>query len=868
MNKKQWFTLCFVLFALNLFSQTEEFFLLGQNDSIINSRQQQSKLKSNSFILPYSSLLHLPFYDDFARPGIFPYKNNWADENVYVNNTFCKLPPSLFVATFDALGSNGLLHKNASSSVFAADTLTSQPFDLENHEVFFVSTNLYTKSSLGVFSRISNDHFYRINNTFQLLYSSPYNYYPSDTIFQKINDLYIPIKDSIYTTTAAGFKYIDDSYNHKKTTATYLASDSLYLSFDIQAGGIGDVPESSDSLILEVFAPTKTNKLLINEVDSAWIELYNGTDTIANVAGYFIFCDTLAKLKTKIDTSKGKIHWKNYQIPNDGSIETRIPPKGLLAINLRDLDTNIKLTSAVIMVCSDSASKKIIDSVYISNKDSRTNKTFGRPSDGDDFDGENALAFVTKNAFNAQWTQLWSISADSLSPDSFYRISIPITKPLLQKGFRFRFINFASLSSDKSHSRNEDQWNVDNISIIANQKKGYEEADSRLRSIDAKLYGEYTSIPVEHIMNIDENEIQSFLNFKVQSTDTLYRLNGYFTDFWNKKTLNSKKNTQDWNQMNPIPQSTTTLPLHLVEKYNFFDIFQQNTSSYADYELDMYYSDDKSDVHKEYRWNDTVRIHQTFYNYYSYDDGSSEAGWGIRGVDNAQIAYKFKTYQYDTLTAISFYFNNTLNTSDFTFNICVWADNKGMPGTLLAQKSVQSIKFDEGLNHFVLYTIDSNCIIDNDLFKNRILKQNQTFYIGWIQQTDLLMNVGVDLNDTISNKLFFKAGQNWQTSLMVNPLMIRPIFDNNPVVVSEPELSSESIRIYPNPANNICNISLSDNSDISNYMLRIKTTIGQVIINQKATSQLSTSELPNGMYYIEITNSKDKHFSTKLIINR
>lgn len=868
MNKKQWVTLCFVLFAINLFSQTEEFFILGQNDSIINSREQQSRLKSNSFVLPYSSLLHLPFFDDFARPGIFPYKGYWADENVYINNTFCKLPPSIFVATFDALGSNGLLHKNASSSVFAADTLTSQPFDLENHDVFVVSTNLYTKSNLGIYTKISENHFYKSNNSFVLLLSSPYNYYPSDTIFEKVNDLFIPIKDSIYTKTAAGFKYIEDSYNHKKTTSAYVMSDSLYLSFDIQAGGIGDMPESSDSLLLEAFAPTKTNKLLINEVDSAWIELFNGTDTITDVAGKYLFSNTIAKIKTRIDTSKGKIYWKNFQIPNDGSIETRIPPKGLLTINLSDLDTNIKLTSAIIMLCSDTVSKDIIDSVYISNTDSRTNKTFGRLSDGDGFDGDNALAFVTKNSFNSQWTQLWSISADSLLPDSFYRISIPINKPLLQKGFRFRFINYASLSSDKSHARNEDQWNLDNISLIANQIKGYEEADSRLRSVDAKLYGAYTSIPIEHIMNIDENEIHSFLNFKVQSTDTLYRFNGYTTDFWNKKAAKSKKITNDWGNMNPIPQRTTTLPLPLVEKYNFYDIFQQSTSNYADYEFDMYYSDDKSDVHKEYRWNDTVRIHQSFYNYYSYDDGSSEAGWGIRGVENAQIAYKFQTYQYDTLNAVEFYFNNTLNTTDFTFNLCVWADNKGIPGTLLAQKSVQSIKFDEGINHFVLYPLDSSCIIEKELFKDLILKQKQTFYIGWIQPTDILMNVGVDLNDTVSNSLFFKAGLNWQKSLMINPLMIRPVFDTNPFVVSLPTLAKEFANLYPNPAKDFCNITLNDNSDISDYTLSIKTTIGQEIIHEQATSQFSTTELTNGMYYINLTNSKGKSYSTKLIINR
>src|ERR1035437_3854757 len=176
MNKKHWIIVSLVLIAFNVFSQTEEMFILGQNDTIISTRQHISRLKSSGYVLPFTSLLTLPFFDDFARPGIFPYQPFWADQNVFINNTFCIKPPSINVATFDALGSNGLLHTNASSSEFASDTLTSQPFNLTNHIAGAISNNLYIKKSAGMFIKISDTSYYKSLNSYKLLRTDIYNY--------------------------------------------------------------------------------------------------------------------------------------------------------------------------------------------------------------------------------------------------------------------------------------------------------------------------------------------------------------------------------------------------------------------------------------------------------------------------------------------------------------------------------------------------------------------------------------------------------------------------------------------------------------------------------------------------------------------
>jgi hypothetical protein len=74
--------------------------------------------------------LILPFSDDFSRDSLWPSPDKWSDRYVFVNNTFSVRQPSTGIATFDCLDENGMLYDDASSSVFAADHMTSKPVDL------------------------------------------------------------------------------------------------------------------------------------------------------------------------------------------------------------------------------------------------------------------------------------------------------------------------------------------------------------------------------------------------------------------------------------------------------------------------------------------------------------------------------------------------------------------------------------------------------------------------------------------------------------------------------------------------------------------------------------------------------------------
>lgn len=68
-------------------------------------------------------------------------------------------------------------------------------------------------------------------------------------------------------------------------------------------------------------------------------------------------------------------------------------------------------------------------------------------------------------------------------------------------------------------------------------------------------------------------------------------------------------------------------------------------------------------------------------------------------------------------------------------------------------------------------------------------------------------------------------------------------------------LASDNIQVFPNPAHNFLNISL-DGSSLASFAIRIYNTNGQEVLisnsNNGNTIQLDVSELPNGIYMIEI----------------
>jgi hypothetical protein len=97
------------------------------NSSLINAKKTPLK-KSTTPLL-------LPFFDDFSSlHSPYPNPELWQDNTVFINTSFPIFPPTVGVATFDALDANGRLYRHATSDqpYFSADTLTSQPIRMDS----------------------------------------------------------------------------------------------------------------------------------------------------------------------------------------------------------------------------------------------------------------------------------------------------------------------------------------------------------------------------------------------------------------------------------------------------------------------------------------------------------------------------------------------------------------------------------------------------------------------------------------------------------------------------------------------------------------------------------------------------------------
>jgi len=117
-----------LLFVISSVYSQEIITTLKVNPVLVNKKHTQHKRTNKSL----QAALKLPFVDDFSNYTGYPDSNLWADDYVFINQQFALFPPTLGVATFDALDPNGFMYSWSTTFAFPADTLTSQPIRLDS----------------------------------------------------------------------------------------------------------------------------------------------------------------------------------------------------------------------------------------------------------------------------------------------------------------------------------------------------------------------------------------------------------------------------------------------------------------------------------------------------------------------------------------------------------------------------------------------------------------------------------------------------------------------------------------------------------------------------------------------------------------
>ncbi|MDO5759648.1 MAG: T9SS type A sorting domain-containing protein [Bacteroidota bacterium] len=470
---------------------------------------------------------------------------------------------------------------------------------------------------------------------------------------------------------------------------------------------------------------------------------------------------------------------------------------------------------------------------------------------------------ATENTWNTVWSMRGE-SVDSLyAKDSNYfrYVLIPINEEkYFNAYFQFRFLNYASLDANPQtdYVINCDQWNIDYVYIDYNRSL----ADSSFRDIAfvnpaQSLLKDYVAVPYKQyrpsmmkdsltttIANLYSSPLSSTYKYHIydKNQNEIYFYDGGFENI-NPLLLTHEFQTSE-NHIKP--------PLQFA-----FDLMNQET------EYEIVHIATEGVGQDNLQSNDTIRFKQIFSNYFAYDDGTSEGGFGINPLKGSNLALGFSLNQEDTLNAVDIYFNKTYNqdsTDKKYFFLCVWnAIEQGdisLPNNII-YKSERLLPHSDSLNKFTRYYLSEPLILtEGDFFVSLEIK-NKGDYI----------NIGFDRNNNASSHTFSKLanGTEWEQAFVVGALMIRPYFGYKSVGLDN-VLSSEVIRIYPNPAKDI--IYIDSKQTIKEIYLTsplgIREKMNFTSFNQGVYS-LNISNKKSGMYLLSIEDEKGNIYSKQII---
>jgi len=459
-----------------------------------------------------------------------------------------------------------------------------------------------------------------------------------------------------------------------------------------------------------------------------------------------------------------------------------------------------------------------------------------------------------------RWLTVWAsegMALDTFLLDTgryFLQTMIPVTDTakFFKKQFRFRFYNLVSLASsaEPSWQSNCDQWNIDNVYLNLGRNI-HDTVYPEIRFIERppSMLISYESMPYPQYCDDPTNEIKDTLGILISNRDTSERSCAYSYYVTNPAGTFSKVYEGGNYPVKPFyTNGYVTYPPFAHPPIPFlFPISQADSAIFL---MKHIIKDNTPGSHL----GDTIEAYQKFYNYYAYDDGTPEAGYGLTPA-GSKLAYRFRLNKpNDTLRAVQMYFNRTLgNNNQQFFYLCVWNDNAGVPGDTIYSDLVFPY-FTDSLNKFIIYHLKYP------------LRLSTTYYIGWIQTTNDNLNVGFDRYNNHQSDILYNVAGTWLNSSYVGSLMIRPIVGKPiPLGIEENTIERPKLTIYPNPCQGSAiqvGIQGENSSPTEKYTFSIINLFGQVVSSGRFKNSTDISNLPDGLYFFELKSSSGISLST------
>lgn len=405
----------------------------------------------------------------------------------------------------------------------------------------------------------------------------------------------------------------------------------------------------------------------------------------------------------------------------------------------------------------------------------------------------------------------------------FKQVLIPIKDTLyLKRGFQFRFKNKGSQFGADDHwhidyvrlhrFRNANDTLIQDVSINSNATSLLSPYSSiPWNQFDATLLAENHFVDIKNNFNNSSNVDFTFTSYlqsqKLDSvTKGLFLASGITSNEESKKVL--------------IPAQTG--PFSVITTYT-----ASTTNDFLDF-------------------NDSLKAKQVFSNYYSYDDGTAEDGYGITAPANGRFAYEFTAKNEDTLTHVQFHFTQKqVPLVNEIFTLTIWKSLS--PEVILYQKTSQEPIYIDSLNGFTTYEIDSTLLV------------NGTFYVGWVQATNFFMNIGFDRNSIHSNYMYYRVNAlGWQQSSLAGTAMIRPVFaDRLSTGVNNRKKEQTAFVIFPNPGNGQIRVQPTLKATTS-YQVKVLNLQGQTVYTSSDINSIDISDQPKGMYIIQLMGENNE----------
>lgn len=464
------------------------------------------------------------------------------------------------------------------------------------------------------------------------------------------------------------------------------------------------------------------------------------------------------------------------------------------------------------------------------------------------------------------WNHVWS--TEGMTLDSFLianngsyfkQVMIPIVdERYFDNEIVMLFYNYGSVPSTMypNDRSNVDNWNIDFIYL--NKNRSIDDTTYPLVTFSEKspsLLKRYQSMPYRQYVSNPTVAIATEYNMYIANLDSVVA-NTQYTCF--VENLASEWNfdySSEWCNVSPFAtngfqncegnNSTQACP----RPKNF--LFDMNDDvDTATYRITHIISVDESTSNAK---GDTLYGLQSFKNYYAYDDGIPERGYGVVPGESC-FASQFSVSTPDTLCGVYLLFNRTHKDANYDFfDIVVWNDNNGKPGNEFYRlKNQRPIWDDEEIYKFAYYPFD------------KILKVNGTIYVGIMQHEKESINIGFDTSDDNSKYNFYDVGYGWENSEMQGSLMIRPALGGDYDV---PEDIPQNLRLvlYPNPSKDVINIENLDVDTCKEIMIFDMT--GRLMKHFTNELSLDINDLPIGLYMMRVV-SDSKVYTEKFMISR